>query len=78
MKRVDVREENMELFIGTAREIKSLFDNMEKHYVAFSIFSESPKFTMWKNYGLLIDHEETVGMYPGMRVLSASEVLGLL
>ena len=40
MKKVKVNEmfEDKEMYIGSGREIKSLYKNLEKHFVAFSIF----------------------------------------
>ena len=78
MKKMDIALENKELYIGNGREIKSLYKNLEKHFVAFSIFEESPKFNIFRNYGLLISHDEQVGGYPTITIINSSDIVEML
>ena len=73
-----VNMDGNKLYIGTAREIKSLHKNMEKHEVAFSMFSEEPKFNKLKNYGLYLNYEEELDGFPTIEVWSADSVLDIL
>ena len=78
MKKMNIALENTELYIGTGREIKSLYKNLEKHFVAFSIFEESPKFNIFRNYGLLISNDEQVGGYPTITIIHSSDIVEML
>lgn len=63
------------LYIGTAREIRSLYKNIEKRDIAIPVFSEDPKFNELKNYGLYINYNFSD---PTIMVWSASHILGVL
>ena len=80
MKKVKVSSviEDKEMYIGSGREIKNLCKNLEKHFVAFSIFEESPKFNIFRNYGLLISHDEQVGGYPTITIINSSGIVEML
>ena len=80
MKKVKVNSviEDKEMYIGSGREIKSLYKNLEKHFVAFSIFEESPKFNIFRNYGLLISNDEQVGGYPTITIINSSDIVEML
>ena len=75
---MNIALENTELYIGTGREIKNLYKNLEKHFVAFSIFEKSPKFNIFRNYGLLISHDEQVGGYPTITIINSSDIVEML
>ena len=80
MKKVKVSSviEDKEMYIGSGREIKNLYKNLEKHFVAFSIFGESPKFNIFRNYGLMISHDEQVGGYPTITIINSSDIVEML
>ena len=80
MKKVKVSSvlEDKEMYIGSGREIKSLYKNLEKHFVAFSIFEESPKFNIFRNYGLTICFEEQIGDYPTITIINSSDIVEML
>ena len=78
MKKMDITLENKELYIGNGREIKSLYKNLEKHFVAFSIFEDEPDFNIFKNYGLMISNDEQVGGYPTITVINSSDIVEML
>lgn len=52
MKIINV--EDGKLYLGTAREICSLYKNFEKREIAWPVFSNFPKFNMERYYGLFI------------------------
>ena len=79
MKQYNLKEGK--LFIGTAREILSLYRNYRERELADFVFANYPKMNMSKNYGLLItdfDEIEAHEVAPYMTVLNASTVLELL
>ena len=80
MKKVKVNSaiEDKEIYIGSGREIKSIYKNLEKHFVAFSIFEESPKFNIFRNYGLMISHDEQIGGYPTITIINSSDIVEML
>ena len=80
MKKVKVSSviEDKEMYIGSGREIKSLYKNLEKHYVAFSMFEDEPKFNIFRNYGLMISHDEQVGGYPTITIINSSDIVEML
>lgn len=78
MKKMDIELKDKELYIGNGREIKNLFNNLEKHFVAFSMFEEEPKFNTIRNYGLLISYDETVGGYPTITILTTNDIIEML
>ena len=80
MKKVKVSSvlEDKEMYIGSGREIKNLYKNLEKHFVAFSIFEESPKFKIFRNYGLMISNDEQVGGYPTITIINSSDIVEML
>ena len=80
MKKVKLSSviEDKEMYIGSGREIKSLCKNLEKHFVAFSIFEESPKFNIFRNYGLMISNDEQVGGYPTITIINSSDIVEML
>ena len=60
------------LYIGTAREICSLYKNFAEREIWTPSHCERPKFNMSRNYGIHVGEDEI------MRVVSASTVLALL
>lgn len=78
MKKMEIALEDMELYIGNGREIKNLFDNLEKHFIAFSMFEEEPKLNTIRNYGLLISYDEKVGGYPTITILTTNDIIEML
>ena len=80
MKKVKVSSviEDKEMYIGSGREIKSLCKNLEKHFVAFSMFEDEPKFNIFRNYGLMISHDEQVGGYPTITIINSSDIVEML
>ena len=78
MKKMDIALEDKELYIGNGREIKNLFNNLEKHFVAFSMFEKEPKFNLIKNYGLLISYDVKVGGYPVITILNANDIIDII
>ena len=78
MKKMDITLKDKELYIGNGREIKNFFKNLEKHFVAFSMFEEEPKFNVIRNYGLLISYDEMVGGYPTITILTTNDIIEML
>ena len=78
MKKMDIALENKELYVGSGREIKSLYKNLEKHFVAFSIFEDDPELHIFRNYGLMISHDEQVGGYPTITIINSSDIVDML
>ena len=78
MKKMDITLKDKKLYIGNGREIKNLFSNLEKHFVAFSMFVDEPKFNTIRNYGLLISYDETVGCYPTITILTTNDIIEML
>ena len=78
MKKMDIALEDKELYIGNGREIKNLFNNLEKHFVAFSMFEKEPKFNLIRNYGLLISYDVKVGEYPVITILNANDIIDII
>ena len=80
MKKVKVSSvlEDKEMYIGSGREIKNLYKNLEKHFVAFSMFEGEPKFNIFRNYGIMISHDEQVGGYPTITIINSSDIVEML
>ena len=80
MKKVKVSSviEDKEIYIGSGREIKNLYKNLEKHFVAFSMFEDEPKFNIFRNYGLMISNDEQVGGYPTITIINSSDIVEML
>ena len=78
MKKMGITFENKELYIGNGREIKSLYKNLEKHFVAFSVFEDEPDFLVFRNYGLMISHDEQIGGYPTITIINPSDIVAML
>ena len=80
MKKVKVSSviEDKEMYIGSGREIKSLYKNLEKRFVAFSMFEDEPKFNIFRNYGLMISNDEQVGGYPTITIINSSDIVEML
>ena len=78
MKKMDIALEDKELYIGNGREIKNLFNNLEKHFVAFSMFEKEPKFNLIRNYGLLISYDVKVDEYPVITILNANDIIDII
>lgn len=69
------------LFIGTAREICSLYKNFEKREIAMPTFCDFPKFNMSKFYGLSVDtydewNEREIS--PRMMVVAGDTALAMI
>lgn len=82
MKRYTIKNGNANLFIGNPREIRSLFQNLDKREIAWSIFSEAPRFNKFYIYGLVVDYydeyNEEYYAVPRMCVVNSSTALELL
>ena len=78
MKKINIALENTELYIGSGREIKSLCKNLEKHFVAFSIFEDEPDLYLFRNYGLMIHHDVQVRGYPAITIINSSDIVEML
>ena len=80
MKKVKVSSviEDKEIYIGSGREIKNLYKNLEKHFVAFSMFEDEPKFNIFRNYGLMMSNDEQVGGYPTITIINSSDIVEML
>lgn len=60
-------------YVGTAREICSLYRKFVEHATWMPSHCDWPKFRMDNNYGIRVDYEDEV-----MYVVTASTVLALL
>ena len=78
MKKFELKKSNATLFIGEAREIASLYKNLEKREIAYDIFADAPKFNMTKMYGLVLDYESNFRNIPNMQVVSSDTALRIL
>lgn len=69
------------LYLGTAREICSLYKNFEKREIAWPIFSTFPKFNMGKYYGLYIRDYDCINerwlSIPEMQVVAGDTALAI-
>lgn len=81
MKKFNLNNDNT-LFLGSAREINSLFRNLEKREIAFCVFSSYPRFNSSHNYGLLVrNYDECREEYllaPEMSVINADMAVDIL
>lgn len=78
MKKINTK--NGCLYIGTAREICSLYKNFADREIAWPIFSTFPKFNMEKYYGLSIhDYDEDGLLFdiPSMQVVSSETAFAI-
>ncbi len=78
MKKLNTK--NGSLYIGTAREICSLYKNFANREIAWPVFSAFPKFNMEKHYGLSIhDYDEDGWLLetPGMQIVSGDTALAI-
>lgn len=69
------------VYVGTAREISSLYKKFEKRELATPEFCNFPKFNMGKVYGLLVDNYDEFEhefIDPRMRVVTLETVVDLL
>ena len=71
MKRI-VGVENDIIYVGTAREIRSLYKNLVKRKIAYPIFTDFPVFNPYKMYGL------EIGENGDMMVINSDTILTLL
>ena len=78
MKRIEMEERIM--YIGTAREICSLYKNFEKREIADPSFCNFPKFNMEKYYGLSVNFYDINGdeIYPKMQVVAGDIALAII
>jgi hypothetical protein len=72
MKKFTFNDEYGELFVGSAREIKSLYKNLERKTNAFPRFVEEPILRKDQMYGI---HVQEDGQY---MVLNASSCLAAI
>lgn len=81
MKKFNLKNNNI-LFLGSAQEINSLFRNLEKREIAFSIFSSYPRFNYSHNYGLIIrnydEYQEEYLLVPEMSVINTDMAIDML
>ena len=78
MKRIKTK--TGKIFIGGAREIYSLYKNLEQRKIATPVF-ENPKMNINKFYGLVIDEYDELSeklVKPCMMVISGDTALALL
>lgn len=69
------------IYIGTAREICSLYKNFAKREIAMPIFSDFPKFNMGKFYGLCVDTYDSWNereINPIMQVIAGDTALAII
>jgi hypothetical protein len=82
MKKYTVYGGDATLFVGTAREIRSLFNNLDKRDIAWAVFSGAPKFNEFRMYGLLVEcydtYREEYYAIPHMCVVNADTALNIL
>ena len=71
MKKYNI--ENGILYVGTARQICSLYKNFLSREIVMPSHCDFPKFNMGRMYGLLIDFEDDV-----MYVASSDTVVRIL
>lgn len=78
----EINTEEGKLYLGTAREICSLYKNFDKREIAWPIFSTFPKFNMEKYYGLCIcDYDcrnERWLSIPEIQVVSGDTALAMI
>lgn len=81
MKKFELKNDNT-LFLGSAREINSLFRNLEKREIALSVFSSYPRFNPNYNYGLIVrnydEYQEEYLLVPEMSVINANMAVDIL
>ena len=78
MKKIEL--ENKDLYIGTAREICTLYKKLVDKEIAWPIFSDMPKFNMTKYYGLAVQYFDIDGEpleVPEMQVVSGDTALAI-
>jgi len=66
-------EGSIETYIGTAREIKSLYKNLQKKTEYGPLFVDEPKFNPYKMYGLSIAVDQ--GFYT---IMGETAIINLL
>lgn len=69
------------LFIGTAREICSLYKNFMRREIAMPTFCDFPKFNMSKFYGLSVDTYDEWNereIEPKMQVVAGDTALAII
>ncbi len=66
-------EDGVVMYVGTAREICSLYRNFVERAIWMPSHCDWPKFNMRRNYGIYVDADADT-----MSVVSASTVLALL
>lgn len=75
-------KEYTSLYVGTAREIKSLYNNLIKKDLGYSVFVYEPRFNMSRMYGLYLtyydEYTECLNDVPEISILSADTVCELL
>ena len=81
MKKINLKNNNT-LFVGSAREINSLFRNLEKREIAFSVFSSYPRFNPDHSYGLIVrnydEYQEEYLLVSEMSVVNADMAIDIL
>lgn len=69
------------MYIGTAREICSLYKNFSRKEIAMPAFCDFPKFNMGRYYGLFISYNNVVRwdiQKPTMQVVAGDTALALI
>ena len=69
------------LFIGTAREICSLYKNFMRREIAIPAFCNFPKFNMSKYYGLSVDISDEwneMEIAPKMQIVAGDTALAII
>ena len=70
------------LYVGTAREILSLYKNLRDGYFAIHLYASAPKFNPDRLYGLELEYyDELIEIefeIPYMKVISAETALAII
>lgn len=80
MKKVETNIET--LFVGTAREIMSLYRNLRNREIAIPVFSSTPRLNPEKLYGLVLEELdpllEVSHEVPKMTIVTSDVIVSIL
>lgn len=71
-------EYDVDMYIGSAREIKRLYNNFYNRGVASTIYSDKANFNFDRRYGLIVNFGVEFAGLPLMTVVSASTALACI
>lgn len=77
MKKV-LLETDVEMYIGEAREIKRLYNNLYYRGIASTLYAEEEKFNFDNHYGLIVNYCIEFSGLPLMTVVHASTALACI